>query len=153
MRLEKEAVLSRSTAEHIADKVTTFAGSTIFIILHVLWFGGWILVNVGLIPGVTPFDPLPFSFLTLIVSLEVIFLTLLVLTNQNRMTQEADKRAHLDLQLNILAEQESTMTLRMVQRIGKHLGLEKEMDEDMRQLAEKTDVHQLAKTLEEKSPN
>ena len=114
LELEKQAIQSRSTAEHIADKVTTFAGSTPFIIFHLVWFGLWILVNVRIIPGIT-FDPYPFSFLTLVVSLEAIFLTLLVLMSQNRMTKEADKRAHLDLQINLLSEQETTLTLRMVQ--------------------------------------
>jgi uncharacterized membrane protein len=153
MRLEKKAIHSRSPAEQIADKVTTVAGSTPFIILHVFWFGGWILVNVRLIPGVTPFDPFPFSFLTLVVSLEVILLTLLVLMSQNRMTKEADKRAHLDLQLNILAEQEGTMILRLVQRIGQQLGVAEELDAGMQHLEEKTDVYQLAKSLEEELPN
>jgi len=151
MRLEEEAIHSRSAAERVADKVTTLAGSSTFIFLHVCWFGGWILLNVDLIPGLTPFDPFPFSFLTLVVSLEAIFLTLLVLMAQNRMTKEADKRTHLDLQLNMLAEQEGTMTIRMLQRIGKHLGLEEE-DETVQRLEEKTDVQELAKALDEKSP-
>jgi uncharacterized membrane protein len=153
MRLEQEAIHSRSPAEHVADKVTSAAGSTPFVIFHIFWFGGWVTANTGLIPGVSPFDPFPFSFLTLVVSLEAIFLTLLVLMSQNRMTKETDKRAHLDLQLNMLAEQEATMTLRMVRRIGKHLGLEEEIDQGTQQLEEKTDVHQLSKTLDEKSPD
>jgi len=151
MRLEQEAIHRRSPAEKIADRITTAAGSTPFVILHIFWFGGWVAANTGLIPGVTPFDRFPFSFLTLVVSLEAIFLTLLVLMSQNRMTKEADKRAHLDLQLNMLAEQEATVVLRLVKRIGKHLGLEDV--EEGQQLAEETDVHQIAKTLDEKSPN
>ena len=151
MRLEQDAIHNRSPAEKIADKITTAAGSTPFVILHLFWFGGWVLANVGLIPGVTPFDPFPFSFLTLVVSLEAIFLTLLVLMSQNRMTKEADKRAHLDLQLNMLAEQEATVVLRLVKRIGKHLGLEDV--EEGQQLAEETDVHQIARTLDERSPH
>lgn len=150
MALEKEAFHSRSTAEHIADKVTAFAGSTPFIILHILWFTGWIIVNVGLIPRVTSFDRFPFSFLTLVVSLEAIFLTLLVLMSQNRMTKEADKRTHLDLQINMLAEQEATITLKMIQRIAKHLGLEEEVDKPTEQLSEETDVNQLSKKLDER---
>jgi uncharacterized membrane protein len=152
MRLEKEAVHSRSPAERVADRVTTIAGSTPCLIFHLVWFGAWILMNVGLVPRVAPFDPFPFSFLTLVVSLEAIFLTLLVLMSQNRMTKEADKRAHLDLQVNMLAEQEATIILRVVQRIGKHIGLEEEKDGALQQLEEKTDVHQIAKTLDEKSP-
>ena len=152
MRLEKEAIHSRSPAERIADKVTTYAGSPPFIILHILWFAGWILTNVGLIPSVAPFDPFPFSFLTLVVSLEAIFLTLLVLMSQNRLTKEADKRAHLDLQVNMLAEQEATVILRTVERIASHLGV-KEDDQEVEHLKQKTDVHQLAKALDQKSPD
>jgi uncharacterized membrane protein len=151
--LERKSIGDRSSAEQIADRVTKGAGSTPFIVLHLFWFGGWILGNGGLIPGVTPFDPFPFSLLTLIVSLEAIFLTLLVLMSQKRMTKEADKRAHLDIQLNMLAEQEGTVVLRMVQRIGKHLGLEEEAEESAQQLAEDTDVNRLAKVLDEKLPN
>jgi uncharacterized membrane protein len=104
-----------------------------------------------MIPGILPFDPFPFSFLTLVVSLEAIFLTLLVLMSQNRMTKEADKRAHLDLQINMLDEQETTMILRMVQKIAEHLGLEKEINESIKELSEETDVNRVAKTLEERS--
>ncbi len=150
MDLEREAAKSRSTAEHIADKVTTFAGSTPFIIIHVVWFGGWILINAGIIPGIAAFDPFPFSFLTLVVSLEAIFLTLLVLMSQNRMTKEADKRAHLDLQINMLDEQETTIILKMVQKIAIHLGLEEEIDNSVKELCEDTDVNRVAKTLNEK---
>jgi len=148
MELEKGAVESRSAAEHVADKVTTFAGSTPFIILHIIWFGGWILINRGVVPWISPFDPFPFSFLTLVVSLEAIFLTLLVLMSQNRMAKEADKRAHLDLQINMLDEQETTMILRVVQKISNHLGLEEEMDESMKDLCEQTDVNQVAQHLD-----
>lgn len=151
MRLDRQTSRQRSTAEHVADNITTFAGSTPFIIFHIVWFGGWILVNLRLIPGIRPFDPFPFSFLTLVVSLEAIFLALLVLKSQNRMTKEADKRAHIDLQINMLAEQEATKILKMIQRIGKHLGLAEEIDEAMEQLSQETDVNQVAKTLDEKS--
>ena len=150
-KLENEAIQSRSAAENIADKITTYAGSTPFIIFHLVWFGGWILMNEGIIPGLAAFDPFPFSFLTLVVSLEAIFLTLLVLMSQNRMTKEADKRAHLDLQINMLNEQETTMILRMVNKIAQHLGLQDEMDESAKDLCEETDVNKVAQTLDEKS--
>ena len=148
MELEKGAVECRSAAERVADKVTTFAGSTPFIILHIIWFGLWILINKGALPGIGPFDPFPFSFLTLVVSLEAIFLTLLVLMSQNRMAKEADKRAHLDLQINMLDEQETTMILKMVQKIANHLGLKEEMDESIKELSEETDVIKVAENLD-----
>ena len=152
MKLERDAIHSRTHAEHIADKITTFAGSTPFLLLHLIWFGAWVIMNVGLIPGLHPFDPFPFSFLTLVVSLEAIFLTLLVLMSQNRMIKEADKRTHLDLQLNMLAEQEATVLLKLVQRIGTHLGVELDTDHAAKELTEETDVHRIAKSLDEKLP-
>ena len=127
MAIEKDAISSRSAAEHVADKITAFAGSTPFIIIHIAWFVLWVLLNLNLVPGIAAFDPFPFSFLTLVVSLEAIFLTLLVLMSQNRMTKEADKRAHLELQVNLLAEQESTLTLKLVQKIVKYMGWKRQM--------------------------
>jgi uncharacterized membrane protein len=151
LKLEKEAVQDLSTAEHIADKVRVFAGSTPFIILHILWFGGWVLINCGAISAISPFDPFPFNFLTLTVSLEAIFLTLLVLKSQNQMTKEADRRANLDLQINMLDEQETTMILRMVQKIATHLGLEDEMGNSRKELSEDTDINKVSKKLDEES--
>jgi uncharacterized membrane protein len=151
-RLERDLILSRSPAEHLADRITSLAGSAPFLLLHVVLFGAWIIVNVGLIPGLKPFDAFPFSFLTLTVSLEVIFLTLLVLLNQNRMIKEADKRTHLDLQLTMLIEQESTALLKLVRGIGSHLGVEVDTDPSDQELVEETDVHHLAKRLDEHLP-
>jgi uncharacterized membrane protein len=150
LELEKEAMQNLSAIENVAVKVTSFAGSAPFLVFHVCWFSAWILINSGAIPGITPFDPFPFSFLTLVVSLEAIFLTLLVLMSQNRMTKVADKRAHLDLQINLLDEQETTMILRMVQKISSHLGLEEETDTSFSDLSAETDITSVAKTINEK---
>lgn len=125
------------------------AGSVLFIVLHVVLFTLWIGLNLGLMPRVSPWDSFPFSFLTLVVSLEAIFLSLLVLMAQNRLTKDADKRAQLDLQINMLAEQESTATLQMLEKICQHLGVDYKADEE-KQLAQKTDVVMLAKALDEK---
>jgi uncharacterized membrane protein len=148
LKLEKEAIQNLSAVEHIAEKVTAFAGSSGFIITHILWFGTWIFINGHVIKSFTPFDPFPFSFLTLMVSLEAIFLTLLVLMTQNRMTKEADKQAKLDLQINMLDEQETTLILKMVQRITAHLGLDEATDGCAKDLSEETDIDKLAKSID-----
>jgi len=120
----------------------------------VLWFAAWLIENLGLIPGVAPFDPYPFNFLTLIVSLEAIFLSTFVLMSQNRMSHLADKRAHLDLQINLLAEQETTIMLQMLQQICHHLGIEAATTtEEIQRLGKKTDIHTLVNELEKKVPN
>ena len=150
-KLENDTLQGLSTVEHIADKVRAFAGSSPFILLHVIWFSAWVFINSGIISTVIPFDPFPFSFLTLIVSLEAIFLTLLVLMSQNRMTKEADKRAHLDLQINMLDEQETTLILRMTQKIAIHLGLEDVVEKSVEELYEETDINRVAQALEDNS--
>jgi uncharacterized membrane protein len=122
-----------------------------FVVVHLVWFTAWIAVNLDLLPGTTPFDPFPFGFLTFLVSLEAIFLSLLVLMAQNRMTKEADRRALLDLEINILAEQEGTKILEKLQRIAAKLGIE-DADEETRELAGPTNVNELAEVLEEELP-
>ena len=112
-RLEEEQLQARSLSERLAGAVTREAGTAIFAVGHVVWFAAWILVNTGCV-GLRPFDPFPFSLLTLIVSLEAIFLSIWILICQIQMTRQADRRAHLDIQINLLAEQEATATLRTV---------------------------------------
>jgi uncharacterized membrane protein len=118
-RLEESARLTRSTAACVSDIITGLAGHEGAVALHVLFFALWLGLNTGLSP-LKPFDPFPFSLITSMVSLEAIFLTLLVLASQNRLTREADKRAHLDLQVNLLAEQEMTLVLRMLHELCDH---------------------------------
>jgi uncharacterized membrane protein len=143
-RIQRE----RTIGERLAGLAVRAAGSMPFVVAHVLWFGAWSIVNLGLLPGVAPFDPFPFPFLTLVVSLEAIFLALLVLIAQNRISKEADQRALLDLQINLLAERESTKTLDILQRISGHLGLDDPArDEEANQLAAPTDVNELAEAL------
>lgn len=149
-QLEKQAALKRTRSERFAQRVTDFAGSMLFIVVHVVWFVVWISFNTGVVPGIPPWDPFPFSFLTLVVSLEAIFLSLLVLMTQNRLTEDADKRALLDLHINMLAEEESTATLQMLEKICEHLGIVHEADE-AQQLAEATDVINIATKLEKQT--
>jgi uncharacterized membrane protein len=151
--VEGKIIRDRTISERIAGFATKHAGSMTFVVFHVMWFGAWILVNLGFVEGLAPFDPFPFGFLTFMVSLEAIFLALLVLIAQNRMAKEADKRALLDLEINTLAEQESTKTLEMLQAICGHLSLPIDGEEEATELAQKTDVQALAEELDEKLPH
>jgi uncharacterized membrane protein len=92
-----------------------------------------------------------FAFLTLVVSLEAIFLSLAVLVSQNRLTRQADRRAHLDLQINLLAEQESTRTVELLHRIADHLGL-REAYADEEELARPTDIREVIAALDQTLP-
>lgn len=153
-KLEHKALHSRSAGEKVSDFFVSLMGSMPFLVFHVVWFVIWFSVNLGLIPGITPFDPFPFGILTLIVSAEGVFLAIFILISQNRMTRQSDKRAHLDLQVSILSEQEMTMMLRMQQKLCEHLGVEvKDIRREARHLLEETDVPKLVDTLEKKLPS
>jgi uncharacterized membrane protein len=152
-QIEHAAYRARSPMDHVAGAITRAAGTGYSIVLHLIWFSFWLVANLHLLPGVTPFDPFPFNLLTTAVSLEAIFLTLFVLISQNRMSQEADKRAQLDLQINLLAERESTMTLRMLQEISEHLGMTGSATKDLQSLLKDTKIGELAEKLEEALPS
>lgn len=109
--------------EKIAEQVTRFSGSMVFVYLHALWFGLWILLNVGLLhlPYVSQFDPYPFGLLTLVVSLEAIFLSTFVLIAQNRLARQSEQRAELDLQVDLLAEQKTAKMLALLHQIIQQL--------------------------------
>ena len=151
-KIEHDAYRARTGMDHLAGWITRRAGSGVAIVLHLLWFGFWLLVNVGAVAGIPPFDPFPFNLLTMVVSLEAIFLTLFVLISQNRMSQEADKRAQLDLQVNLLAERETTMILQMLHRICEKLGVPEYRREDLVQLLKETRIEELAKKLDQALP-
>lgn len=147
---ERESLLSRSRAEQIADWIAgTGAGGPV-LVLHVLWFGLWVSANLGWIPGVMPFDPFPFPFLTMAVSLEAIFLAWFVLASQNRLARQSDKRSHLNLQVDLLTEREMTAVLQLLQDIARHLNVSTTVTpEQLRDLAKKTDLRSLTNRTEE----
>jgi uncharacterized membrane protein len=154
--LEQRALHDRTAADRLSDAVARVTGNGVFAAVNLSLFVAWMLVNTGTVPGITTIDPFPFSFLTLVVSLEAIFLAIFVLMSQNRMTRAADKRAHLNLQvdlLDLLAEQELTAMLQMLQALCTKFHVDvKVTDERIRQLINETDVHNLASALEDRLP-
>jgi uncharacterized membrane protein len=151
-KLEAEHLLARSLGERLGDTIGRLAGSGWFALGHVAWFGGWLAVNTAAVPGVPAFDPYPFPLLTLAVSLEAIFLSIFVLVSQNRMTRQADRRAHLDLQVNLLAEQEATATLRALHRISEHLGIPALPSAEEAKLEARTDIERIATEIDRTLP-
>ena len=152
-QLERQAMALRSPADRLSDAITYVAGSATFVLAHVVGFAAWLLINTGWVHGVAPFDPYPFSFLTLVVSLEAIFLAIFVLMSQNRAARLADRRAHLDLQVDLLAERELTVLLHMLHALCVKQGVAlDEMGTDVADLLAETDVSELASNLDEKLP-
>jgi uncharacterized membrane protein len=110
--------------DRVADRVTAFAGSLRFVYIHTVWFGIWILFNVGAMGRSREFDKFPFGLLTMIVSLEAIFLATFVMVSQNRQAARADIRSELDFETNLRSEIWSV-------HIGQALGIDVDHVEDV----------------------
>lgn len=108
--------------EKIAEAITNFSGTMLFVYINAAFFAVWIGLNSGLF-GMKAFDPFPYGMLTMIVSLEAIFLSLFVLITQNRMQIENQKEADLDLQINLLTEHEVTRLLVMLEMVAEKVGV------------------------------
>lgn len=147
VRMRLKAERQRSAEDRIADLITTFSGRMLFVYIHVVWFSVWILLNLGLF-GLEPFDPFPFGLLTMIVSLEAIFLSTFVLISQNRMTIQDEQRADLDLHIDLMAEYELTRVLQMLDAIQKKLGIATDGDQELDELKKTTKPEEVLAELE-----
>jgi len=145
--LEEAAERERTGVDRFASVVARFCGCMRFVWLHLIWFSVWIAVNT--LPNMPHFDPFPFTFLTLCVSLEAIFLSTFILISQNNETRLIERRHHLDLQVNLLAEQENTKMLMMLKRIAEKIGAKVDDDSTVEALEQVTKPDKLAEQIEE----
>jgi uncharacterized membrane protein len=143
----------RSKAQRISDGITNFAASGASLVAHALWFTSWIAINTGVAPIVAPFDEFPFPVLTMMVSLEAIFLALFVLASQNRLGKQSELRANLNLQIDLLAEREMTTVLQLLKDISAHLEVKTSVaTKHLEELIEETDVQELASQVDPEEP-
>jgi uncharacterized membrane protein len=118
------AISLRRTQDKAADFITNFAGSLAFVYLHSIWFGIWVLLNIGAFGAALAFDKFPFGLLTMVVSLEAIFLSTFVMVSQNRQAKHAEIRSQLDFEANLRSEVWSI-------HIGQALGIDPEHVEEV----------------------
>ena len=151
LEMRRSAEDRRKPLDRVADAITAFAGDMRFLYLHVIWFGLWILTNMlgWHVPGI-PKDPYPFGLLTMIVSLEAIFLSTLVMISQNRMQAISDERSELDLHINLLTEYEVTRVLTLVDAIADKLGCEEGRDPELDELKKVIAPEQIIKEIEDR---
>ena len=149
-KLEEAAREQRTRTDRVAEVIAGFCGSMTFVWVHVIWFGGWVIFNV--LPGVKHVDPFPFTFLTLVVSLEAIFLSTFILISQNHDSRVSEKRNHLDLQIN-LSEQENTQMLTILQQIAVKVGADVAHDSLGRVLEQTTNPKMLVEQIEQCATN
>ncbi len=133
-RRRRQQEVAATMEERIAEAITRFTGSMLFVYLHLAFFGFWIVANLGWVPGVPRWDP-SFVVLAMMASVEAIFLSTFVLISQNRMQAQADQRADLDLQVSLLAEHEVTRLIRLVTRIAQRLEIDEARDPRLDELA------------------
>ena len=146
--LERRQEQKRSLGERVSGRLVGVFGSMPFVLLHVALFAGWLTVNLGWFPPVHPFDPFPFGILALLVSGEGVFLAMFILIAGNRLSRESDARAHLDLQLSMLAEAEVTKLLTLLRDLSRKLGHDPHLeDTELTDLAEPTNLPAIADTL------
>jgi len=131
----------------LADFLTSVFGSITFFLLNATLFTFWILANLGKIPAITPFDPYPFILLTMIVSLEAIFLSIIVLMSQNRQSFISTIREEMDMQVNLIAEREITKVLEILQKLAQAQKI-KLNDPELDEMLKRTDVSYIERSLE-----
>lgn len=130
IKVRQQAIREQGLQDRIANVMTTFAGSMGFFYVHIVWFCLWFLLNTGHL-GMTPFDPYPYGFLTMVVSLEAIFLATFVLISQNLLAKEAERLTDLGLQTGLLTEHELTRVLQMLRAIQSKIGINNDTDSDL----------------------
>jgi uncharacterized membrane protein len=137
----------KSSQERLADAITAFTGSLLFVYLHLVLFGLWIMINLGWTPW-PRFDP-SFVILAMAASVEAIFLSTFVLISQNRMAALADKRADLNLQISLLAEHEITQLMNLVRNMAERMGIEEALDPELAELGQDIAPEKVLDKMEE----
>ncbi len=152
VRVEREALRSRSGGEAMIDAVGGFVGTLRFVIVQVAVCVGWLVWNSGKVPGLV-FDPFPFPLLATITSVESVMIAAFVLIKQNRLGAIVDRRDHLDLQVNLRTERQATQIIQMLDRLSAHMGLDYDHDADGRELGQHVEIEHLVDELHRRLPN
>lgn len=145
---EAQAIKHRSFFTQISDDLTSSFGSSTFLFINIIFFTAWILLNTETIPGLPAFDPFPFGLLTMAVSLEAIVLAIVILVSQNRQSYISSVRDELHLQINLIAEEEITKTLKLLAEIRKKMGVS-EKDPELEEMLERINTSYIEKSVVE----
>jgi uncharacterized membrane protein len=146
---EQEFLERRTRSERLGDSLGTFVGSLTFVLIHLLWFAAWLVINVFPL-GIWHFDPFPFSLLNTIVAIEAIFLASFIVMRQGRTGRRSDERDHLMLQILMLAEKEITAVLAVEREMAAKMGLkEVGRNAEFEELSRQTSIDDMAQTVQE----
>lgn len=148
-RLRSRLEFEKGPFDNFADFLTRSFGTVWFFILNAIFFAVWIAINQGIVPGIEPFDPFPYGLLTMVVSLEAIFLSVIVLISQNRQSRNTDIRQMMDFEIDVRSEEEVTRMLVMLSEMHRHLGIRQKHDNEFKVMTQKIDLAQIQKKVEE----
>lgn len=141
-----KADAKRSLSDKFADMLTARFGTVAFLVLNVIWFIVWIVINTGL-THLDPFDPFPFGLLTMIVSLEAIMLAIIVLISQNREARISELREEIELQMSTITEGEVTKLINLVAVLLEKQGVKLD-DPELQKMLKPVNNNELIKQLE-----
>ncbi len=145
---EVKFLKNRSLMSRLVDKIVDFSGTVTFFCINLIWFFSWIIINLGLLPFVKPFDPYPFGFLTMVVSLEAIFLSIFVLISQKKQSKIADLREEIGFQVNMIAEAEITKIMHMISGLYTSLNLKVKEDSELNKMLKPLDPDEIERKIE-----
>lgn len=145
---EARSLRSRSFLTQVSDDLTAICGSTPFLLFHVILFAGWIVINMGAVRQIPVFDPFPYGLLTMLVSLEAIFLSIFVLVSQNRSSYISTMREEVHLGVNLIAEEEITKILEVLAEIRRELGIKKP-DQQLEKMLDRIDTGYIERSIME----
>lgn len=147
-QLRSYVEFEQELADAIARVLTKALGSVAFLNLNIVFIAVWITINLGVIPGVKPFDPYPFGLLIMIASFSAMLLAIVVLINQNRQGRMADIRQRIDFEVNVRAEHEITKILSMLDEMNVSFGIAK-ADKELEKMKEKIDIADIKEDIEQ----
>jgi uncharacterized membrane protein len=151
-QIEQAFVRQRSGVDRLGETISRYAGSPGFAVAHLCGVSGWMAINAGM-TSFEPFDPYPFSFLGVLVALEAVFLSTFVLMTQKRQARQAEHWAHLNLQIGLLSEQETTKMLQMLAMVCNRVGVKTSQDIELKEMVEKTPIAHLAQEMAQNLEN
>lgn len=150
--IEARHLKHRTKAQKIADHLTNYLGTPIFLFINISIFIIWFIVNSGIHPNLPVFDPYPFVLLITFVSLEAIILSSIVLIAQNRQSQVASLREEIALQVELISEREVTKVLRLLIKLMEKNNI-KVSDEEISEMLEDVDTSYLERRLQDQLTN
>ena len=150
---EQEFLAQRTSSEKLGDRMASFIGSLTYVAVHIILFSAWIVWNTFSIYALPHFNPPPFPILDVLFAFEAILVASFILMRQGRMSRRAERRDHLNLQIDLISEKEITKVLQLVRAMCSQMGLKNVAeDAELHELSQETSVETLSQRLEDTLP-